>query len=457
MTDEKYIKELVAKSGKALKDIESFDQKAIDRIVREIAKYVFDNAEELAKMSVAETGMGAVEYKTAKNLGKAKILWYSLKGKKSIGIIKEDEDTGIIEIAKPVGVVGAIQPTTNPQVTAMANAMAAVKGRNSIIIAPHPRARKTTKYLVDRWNELIKKHGAPDNLIQYVDESSVKRTNLLMENVDVIVATGGPGMVKAAYSSGKPSFGVGQGNVQTIIDRDVDIKEAVKMIIDGRIFDRGIICSGEQSIITPVDKYEEMRKELEAYGGYWVESYKERERLLNVLFPDGKTNKDMVGQSVNVIAGAAGLEIPEETKVIVMPEEVSNKESLLRKEKMFPVITPFKYNDFSEAVDIAIDNLEIEGKGHSVSIHSNNKEHIRELGMRIPASRVLVNQTCATSSGGSFLNGLNASSTLGCGSWGNNSISENFYYKHLLNITRISNIRKNTTVPGDEELWAEEE
>ena len=200
-----------------------------------------------------------------------------------------------------------------------------------------------------------------------------------------------------------------------------------------------------------------MRKELEAYGGYWVESDKERKKLLNVLFPDGKTNKDMVGQSVNVIAGAAGLEIPEETKVIVMPEEVSNKESLLRKEKMFPVITPFKYNNFSEAVDIAIENLEIEGKGHSVSIHSNNKEHIRELGMRVPVSRILVNQTCATSSGGSFLNGLNASSTLGCGSWGNNSISENFYYKHLLNITRISNIKKNNTVPGDEELWAEEE
>ena len=165
----------------------------------------------------------------------------------------------------------------------------------------------------------------------------------------------------------------------------------------------------------------------------------------------------MVGQSVNVIAGAAGLEIPEETKVIVMPEEVSNKESLLRKEKMFPVITPFKYNEFSEAVDIAIENLEIEGKGHSVSIHSNNKEHIRELGIRIPVSRVLVNQTCATSSGGSFRNGLNASSTLGCGSWGNNSISENFYYKHLLNITRIANIKKNNTVPGDEEIWAEGE
>lgn len=455
MTDEAYIKELVDKSRKALKEIESFSQKTIDKIVRELAKYVFDNAEELAKMSVAETKMGAVEFKTAKNIGKARILWHSLKGKKSMGIISDNDETGIIEVAKPVGIVGAIQPTTNPQVTPMANAMSAIKGRNSIIIAPHPRAMKTTKHLVDNWNKLIKKHGAPENLIQYVDGASVDRTKFLMQNVDVIVATGGPGMVKAAYSSGKPSFGVGPGNVQCIIDRDVDIKEAIKKIVDGRTFDLGIICSGEQTIITPVDKYEEMKKELEAYGGFWVENEDDRTKLLNVLFPEGKTNRDLVGQSVETIAKAAGLTIPSGTKVIVLPENTKNKKSLLRREKMFPVITPFKYNEFSEAVDIAIENLEIEGKGHSVSIHSNNEEHIRELGMRAPVSRVLVNQTCATSSGGSFQNGLNPSSTLGCGSWGNNSISENFNYKHLLNITRIAKVQKNREIPTDEELWSE--
>lgn len=455
MEDREYIQDLVSKSRKALKEIESFDQKAIDRIVREIAKYVYDNAKELAEMSVKETGMGTVEYKTAKNLGKAKVLWHSLKGKKSMGIISEDEESGIIKIAKPVGVVGAIQPTTNPQVTPMANAMAAIKGRNTIIIAPHPRAEKTTKYLVDRWHEVLKKFNAPEHLIQYVNNSSVERTNLLMEHVDVIVATGGPGMVKAAYSSGKPSYGVGQGNVQTIIDRDADMKTAVKMIVDGRIFDRGIICSGEQTIITPVDRYEEMRKELEACGGYWIENNEEREKLLKTLFPGGKTNRDMVGQDVQSIGKAAGVDIPEGTKVIVMPEEAGAKESLLRKEKMFPVITPFKYDKFSEAVDIAIENLEIEGKGHSVSIHSHNDEHIKEFGLRASVSRVIVNQPCATHNGGNFVNGLNATSTLGCGSWGNNSISENFYYKHLLNITRIAKVKKNPVIPSDEEIWSE--
>lgn len=456
MNDVDYIKGLVQQSRQALQEIESFDQKAIDRLVREIAKYVFDNAQELAEMSVKETKMGAVEYKTKKNLGKARIMWHSLKGKKSIGIISEDEDTGIIEVAKPVGVVGAIQPTTNPQVTPMANAMAAIKGRNAIIIAPHPRAEKTTKYLVDRWNEKLEKLGAPKYLIQYVDGASVERTKHLMENVDVIVATGGPGMVRAAYSSGKPSFGVGQGNVQTIIDRGVDIQAAVKMIIDGRTFDNGIICSGEQTIITPVELYEEMRKEVEAYGGYWIEKEAEREKIINVLFPDGRTNKDMVGQTVQDIAKASGVTIPEGTKVIVIPEEAWNKDSLLRKEKMFPVITPFKYGEFSEAIDIAIENLELEGKGHSVSLHSYNDENIRELGRRVPVSRVMVNQPAATHTGGNFVNGLNATSTLGCGSWGNNSISENFYYKHLLNITRVAKVRKNPVVVTDEELWSEE-
>ena len=456
MTDEAYIDGLVVKSRKALKEFENADQKTVDRIVREIGKYVFDNAQELAEMAVAETGMGTVENKTAKNKNKARIIWYSLKGKKSVGILSENEETGIIEIAKPVGVVGAIQPTTNPQITPMANSMSAIKGRNPIIIASHPRAVKTTKHLVDRWNERIVKLGAPRNLIQFVEGTSVERTRLLMQKVDVSVATGGPGMVKSAYSSGKPSFGVGQGNVQAIIDRDVDMKAAVRMIVDGRIFDRGIICSGEQTIITPAEKWDEMRKELEAYGGFWVEDEGSKKKIIDVLFIDGHLNKDMVGQPPQVIAKAAGVELPADIKVIAIPEDAANKDSLLRREKMFPVITPFKYTDFSEAIEILLDNLEIEGKGHSVSIHSKNEEHIRELGFRAPVCRIVVNQIAAVSTGGNFFNGLNPTSTLGCGSWGNNSISENFTYKHLLNITRIAKRKENPVIPTDAELWAEE-
>ena len=455
MSDERYIQDLVERARAAQRTFEAdFGQEAVDHIVRDIARNVFDNARELAEMAVKETRMGGVEYKVKKNEGKARILWYSLKGKKSMGVLSHDEESGITEIAKPVGVVAAVQPTTNPTVTPMANCMAAVKTKNAIIMAPHPRAENTTKYSVKQWQKILTDHGAPADLIQLVEDGSVERTQELMRQCDVSVATGGPGMVKAAYSSGRPSFGVGQGNVQTIIDRDVDITETVKLILDARIFDRGIICSGEQTMITPKEKYAELKKAVIDYGGYWVEDEAEKTRWVNALFPEGKTNRDLVGQSVEACGTAAGVTVPEGTKVIVIPEDAGNKDSLLRKEKMFPVITPFSYDTFEDAIQIALDNLEIEGKGHSVSVHSHNDEHIRELGLRAPVSRVLVNQPCATANGGAFTNSLNATSTLGCGSWGNNSISENFYYKHLLNTTRIAKVKKHSHQPSDDEIWS---
>ncbi len=453
-SDQAYIAGLVAKSRQAFEGFQAFTQKQVDAILRDIAKDVFDNARELAEMAVKETGMGGVEYKVKKNEGKARILWYSLKGKPSMGVISEDEESGITKIAKPMGVVAAVQPTTNPTVTPMANCMAAIKGKNTIIIAPHPRAENTTKFSVNNWREILVKHGAPKDVIQLVEDGSVDRTKELMRQCDVNVATGGPAMVSSAYSSGHPSYGVGQGNVQTIIDRDVDIAETVKMILDARIFDNGIICSGEQTMITPEEKWDELRAAVREYGGYWVDDAAEKQRFADVLFPEGKTNKDMVGQSVADIAAAAGVNVPAEAKVIVIPEDAANKDSLFRKEKMFPVITPFKYAKFSDAVDIAVENLMREGKGHSVSVHSHNDQHLKELGLRAPVSRVLVNQPCATANGGAFTNSLNATSTLGAGTWGNNSISENFYYRHLLNITRIAKVKKHSHQPSDDEIWS---
>lgn len=453
MDDKAYIQSLVEKGRRAMELFEPFDQKSVDAMVRDVARFVFDNAEMLAERAHRESRMGSKEYKTLKNKGKARIMWASLRGKKSMGIISDDEETGIIEIAKPVGVVGAVQPCTNPIVTPMANVMNAIKGKNAIILAAHPRTTGCTQYLVEEWNKLLKTHGAPEHLVQFVEDGSLERTTALMQEADVVVATGGPGMVKAAYSGGKPSFGVGPGNVQVIIDRDVDIREAVQKIIDGRIFDNGIICAGEQTMILPDDKYDEAMAEVQAYGGYLVSDPQERETLISLLFPGGKLNRDMVGQTVQDIADASGIPMPADTKVIVIPEDSANKTSPLRKEKMFPVITPFSYRDFSEAIDTAIENLNIEGKGHTVSLHSNNPEHIREVGLRAPVSRVVVNQVSSTSAGGSFTNGLNPTSTLGCGSWGNNSISENFYYKHLLNITRIARPKKDQTVPDDDDLW----
>ncbi|WZL73904.1 aldehyde dehydrogenase family protein [Clostridiaceae bacterium 35-E11] len=452
MNNKQYIDELVAKARAAQREFENFNQEQVDAVVREIGKVVYDNAVELARMAVDETGMGVFEDKIAKNKGKAKVIWNHLRGKKSVGIIHRDEETGIVEVAKPMGVVGSVTPCTNPIVTPMSNAMFALKGKNAIIIAPHPRAKKCSTETVRLINQAIAKYNVPENMIQIIEEPSIELTNLLMQATDVVVATGGMGMVKAAYSSGKPAYGVGAGNVQCIIDRDVDIKEVVPKIIVGRTFDNGIICSGEQTVIAPEEDYDRIIAEFKNNGAHYINDAKEKEALRKVMFINGVISKDIVGQTPEKIGQLAGIDIPKDTKVILIEADGIGEEDVLCKEKMCPVMATFKYKDFSEAVHIAQTNLDIEGKGHSAAVHSNNKENIEYAG-RLTVSRLVVNQPCATSAGGSFFNGFAPTTTLGCGSWGNNSISENFTYKHLINISRIGYYMKDAVVPSDEELW----
>lgn len=460
-----YIETLVANAAKAQQELETFTQQQVDALVRTLAKVVYDNAVELARMAADETAMGVFEDKIKKNQGKARILWNDLKTKKSVGILREDHAAGIVEVAKPMGVVGAVTPCTNPIVTPMCNAMFALKGRNSMIIAPHPRAKKCARYLNDLWNEALRQLGAPEHCIQTIDEPSVDLTKELMRSVDVVVATGGMGMVKAAYSSGKPAYGVGAGNVQCILDRGMDVKEAVEKIIVGRTFDNGIICSGEQTVIAPQDEYEAIMAEFQAQGGYYTEDADEVARLREVLFPtnsgDKKTggqcsimNKNLVGQPVEDIAKAAGITLPEGTRVILVKADGIGDADALSKEKMCSVLSTYAYADFDEAVQIAHANLDVEGKGHTVAIHSHNTAHIEYASQALPVSRILVNQIGATMNGGSFFNSLTPTTTLGCGSWGNNSISENFGYKHLLNITRIAYRLDDAVAPTDEEIWS---
>jgi len=454
MDTKQYINMLITKSRIAQKEYDRFNQQQVDRIVREIAKVVFDNAIELARMAVDETRMGVYEDKIKKNQGKARILWHSLKGKKSVGIIDYDEKTGVALVAKSMGVIGIVTPCTNPIVTPMCNLMFVLKGRNSAIIAPHPRAKKCAKCLVDLFNASISKFNAPENLIQIIEEPSVELTNELMRDVDVIIATGGMGMVKAAYSSGKPAYGVGVGNVQCIIDRGVDIKDAVTKIIAGRIFDNGIICSAEQTVIAPEEDYENIIKEFVTNGAYFISGREEKDKLRKALFIDGVPNKDLIGQSIAEVSKAADISMPDETNVILVEADGIGSSDILCREKMFPVLATFKYRDFKDAVKIAQANLDYEGRGHSVSIHSNNRENIEYAAKNITGSRFLINQICATMNGGSFFNGLAATTTLGCGSWGNNSISENLDYKHLINICRIAYYNKDVKAPTDDELWS---
>ncbi|MFA6506151.1 MAG: aldehyde dehydrogenase family protein [Treponemataceae bacterium] len=447
-----YVKDLVVRSRKAQALLAKYSQEQVDELVKRIGKVVYDNAEVFSKMAVEESGMGTLEHKILKKKGKARILWYSLKGKKSIGVISKDPKTGITEIAKPVGVVGAIQPCTNPIVTPMANAMSAIKGRNSIVLSPHPRTANCTKYFVELVKKSWKDLNPPMDILLSVDEPTVDRTKELMSLVDVVVATGGPDMVRSAYSSGKPSFGVGPGNVQCVFDKGIDVKTAVEKTIFGRIFDNGIICSGEQAVMIPKDQYASVLKEFEAQKTY-IAKKDEVEKLRAVLFPEGRISKHMVGKTVQGIAAAAGITVPEGKVLIGIDCADEPLDGALRKEKMFPVIAFFPYGEFDEAISISKHNLTIEGMGHSVVIHSVNDEHIDRFGIEMNVSRVVVNEPCATTNGGSFKNGLAPTSTLGCGSWGNNSISENFTYKHLLNITRIARVLPDAKIPTDEELW----
>lgn len=454
---EELINSLVEKAHKAQQEFESFSQEQTDAIVKEIGKVVYDRAEELARMTVDETQMGVYADKVAKCHGKSKCIWNSLRGKKSVGIIDEDKTTGIIKVAKAKGVVGAVTPVTNPVVTPMCNIMFAIKGQNAIIIAPHPRAEHVNKYVIDLFREILKKHNAPVDLIQTIEKSSIDATNELMKKVDVVVATGGGGMVKAAYSSGHPALGVGPGNVQVIMDRGIDYEDAVKKIITGRTFDNGIICSGEQAVFIPKEDFTNVLDLFRKNGTFVVEDEVSIKKFADTIFPEnGPISRKIVGQSVQTIAKLADVDVPEGTRMILIKARAIGKDNgePLCREKMCPVMITAPYDTFEDAVKLAQSDLEYEGKGHTASIHSNDMEHVRYAGEHLTVSRLIVNQPSSTGAGGSLYNGFAPTTTLGCGSWGNNSISENLNYTHLINVSQIGLYNKDKKVPTDEEIWA---
>jgi succinate-semialdehyde dehydrogenase len=453
MQAEEMVSQLVTRARAAQEEFEACNQQEVDRAVKVIARIVFDNAEELARLAVEETGMGRVEDKIKKNKNKARIIWNNLRDKKSVGIIKRDEERGIIEIAKPVGVVGAVTPCTNPIVIPMCNAMFALKGRNAVIFSPHPRAQRCLQKLLDIWKRELEPMGVPVNLIQVLPDCSISMAQELMRQVDVVMVTGGAGVVKAAYSSGKPALGVGAGNTVCIIDNDVNLKEAVNKIITSKTFDYGIICSSEQSVLVPEDLFEEAVQEFRSQGAYYLSDERDIEALVRVMFKDGVINRAIVGKTAQQIAAMAGLDIPSDRRLILVPGDGIGPKYLLCREKMSCVLTIYTYKSFNEAVQMTIDILRVEGRGHTVSIQSNNSAHIEELGLRAEVCRILVNQVCSFNSGGSFENGLTPTTSQSCGSWGGNSVSGNVDYKDLLNISRIAYPIPNRVIPSDEELW----
>ena len=454
-SNDSLIQELVAKARNAQIEFESFNQEQVDAIVRDIGKFVFDNAEPLARMAVDETEMGSYDDKVLKNKGKARVIWNNLKDKKSRGVIGEDVDTNLVFVAKPMGVVAAVTPVTNPIVTPMCNGMFALKTGNAVIFASHPKAQKCAEYLALEFMKIVKSHNGPDNLIQVVTNGSVEKTQQLMQSADVVVATGGGAMVKSAYSSGKPSFGVGAGNVPVIIDRNIDLQKAVEKIVDGASFDHGIICSHEQFVFAPEENFDKTIELFTNTGKVWFTDNEEQiQKLREVVFQDGHLNKDVVGKSASDVGKMAGIDVPESSRLILLPADGSGTEDVLAKEKLCPVIAIVPYSTFEEAVSMAKANLLVEGAGHSAALHSNNDENIQKAGVELPISRLVVNQPSSTSAGGSLTNGFAPTTTLGCGSWGGNSISENLDYKHLMNVSRIGKVIPDKKVPTDDEIWA---
>ena len=455
LTENKQIQELIQRARAAQAIFETFSQEQVDAIVKGIGKYVYDNADPLARMAVDETGIGVYEDKILKNKGKARVIWNNLKDKKSRGIIGEDVENNMVFVAKPMGVVAAVTPVTNPVVTPMCNVMFAVKTGNATILAPHPKAEKLTEHLTREFMKIVKAHGGPDDLIQNVKNGSIETTQELMKVADVVVATGGAAMVKSAYSSGKPSFGVGAGNVPVIVDTDVDLDEAATKIVTGASFDNGIICSHEQFVLVPEDKYRVALKSFENTGKVWfTEDEALVQKFREVVFPGGRLNKDVVGRSCREIGAMIGVDIPASVRIILLPAKGAGADDVLAKEKLCPVVAILPYKTFHEAVAKAKANLLVEGAGHSAAVHSNNEGHIREAGLELPVSRLVVNQPSSFTAGGSLTNGFAPTTTLGCGSWGGNSISENLDYKHLMNVSRIGKVITGKKVPTDAEIWA---
>ncbi|WP_315079595.1 acetaldehyde dehydrogenase (acetylating) [uncultured Clostridium sp.] len=428
----------LARLGKiAAEKIADYTKEQIDRILCNMVKVAEENAVNLAQMAVEETGFGKVEDKTYKNHMASTILYDSIKDMKTIGVIKEDETNKLIELAEPVGLVMGIVPSTNPTSTAIFKSMIAIKSRNAIVFSPHPSAAECTIKAAKLMNEAAIEAGAPENIIGCVSTPTIGATNELMKSkeVAIIIATGGPGMVKAAYSSGKPALGVGAGNSPAYIERSANVEQAIRNIIASKTFDNGTICASEQSIICEECNHDEVVAELKKQGGYFMTA-EETDKVCNLLFKNGYSmNAKFVGRSPQVIASSAGISIPQDTKVLIGEQKGVGEGYPLSFEKLTTVLAFYTVKDWHEACELSIELLQ-NGIGHTMSIHTEDRDIVMKFA-RKPASRILVN-TGGSQGGTGASTGLIPSFTLGCGTWGGSSVSENVTPMHLINIKRVA-------------------
>ena len=429
----------------AQREFATYSQEQVDKIFYEVAMAANKARFELAKMAVEETGMGVLEDKVIKNHYAAEYIYNAYKDTKTCGVIEEDDIFGIKKIAEPIGVIAAVIPTTNPTSTAIFKILLALKTRNAIIISPHPRAKNCTNYTAKFLLETAVKAGAPKNIIGWIDVPSLELTNEVMHEADIILATGGPGMVKSAYSSGKPAIGVGAGNTPVIIDETADIKMAVNSIIHSKTFDNGMICASEQSVTVLESIYNEVKKEF-AYRGCYFLKKDELDKVRKTIIIGGSLNAKIVGQPAYKIAEMAGVSVPENTKILIGEVESVDISEEFAHEKLSPVLAMYKAKTFNEAVAKAERLVADGGYGHTSGIYIdvNEKEKLNIHQNAMKTCRILVNTPASHGGLGDLYNfKLTPSLTLGCGSWGGNSVSENVGVKHLINIKTVAQRREN--------------
>ena len=436
----------ITKVRKAQEEFSKFSQEKVDKIFRAAAIAANQARIPLAQMAVKETGMGVVEDKIIKNHYAAEYIYNKYKNEKTVGVVEEDNYYGIKKVLEPIGVIGAVIPTTNPTSTAIFKTLICLKTRNGIIISPHPRAKASTIAAAKVVLEAAVKAGAPEGIIGWIDVPSLELTNTLMQSVDTILATGGPGMVKSAYSSGKPALGVGAGNTPAIIDESANVILAVNSIIHSKTFDNGMICASEQSVIVLDKVYDAVKAEFAKRGCYILNS-EEIEKVRKTIIINGALNAKIVGQSAYNIAKLAGVEVPETAKILIGEVESVDLSEEFAHEKLSPVLAMYKAKDFEDALAKAKQLIADGGLGHTSSLYINTltqKEKIEEFYSNMKTCRVLINTPSSQGGIGDLYNfKLAPSLTLGCGSWGGNSVSENVGIKHLLNIKTVAERREN--------------
>jgi len=449
------MREAVRKAKEAQLHYMSYSQEQVDQIVKAVAEAAYAKSYELAVMAVEETGMGVAEHKKIKNEVGSKAVYESIKDEKTVGIVGEDKEKKVVEIASPFGVVAAIIPTTNPTSTAFFKTLISLKTRNSIVVSPHPYAVKCTIEALKVCEKAAVAAGAPEGLIGWLSHASMEATQSLMKHPDVslILATGGGGLVRAAYSSGKPAYGVGPGNVPVYIEKTANVKKAVSMIVDSKSFDYGTICATEQAIIVDESILAATMRELKSNGAYLL-SREEKLLMEKVISPIiGKVNPKIVGKSPKYIAGLAGIDIDDSVRIFVAEETEVGKEVPFSLEKLSPIFALYTAKNKNEAKQLCGRLLNLGGRGHSLSIHTGDDETAREFALDMPVSRILVNTLSSVGAVGGTT-GLSPSMTLGCGSFGGNITSDNITARHLLNIKRMAYGIREISIPKREETQA---